>query len=79
MYIIMDGDKTFRNHGRAVENKYILSKHYADTKTDSVYFKENNDIKGFTIMLLLRLLKMVRLILLAKKRLVYLTTMLPLL
>ena len=46
MYIIMDGDKTFRNHDRAVENKYILSKHYADTKADSVYFKENNDIKG---------------------------------
>ena len=46
MYIIMDGDKTFRNHNRAVENKYILSKHYADTKVDSVYFKENNHIEG---------------------------------
>ncbi|WP_287620453.1 DUF6383 domain-containing protein [Parabacteroides sp.] len=46
MYIIMDGDKTFRNHERAVENKYILSKHYADTKKDSVYFKENNHIEG---------------------------------
>ncbi len=46
MYIIMDGDKTFRNHERAVENKYILSKHYANTSVDSVYFKENNHIEG---------------------------------
>ncbi len=46
MYIIMDGDKTFRNHERAVENKYILSKHYANTSADSVYFKENNHIEG---------------------------------
>ncbi|WP_165154391.1 DUF6383 domain-containing protein [Parabacteroides sp. ZJ-118] len=46
MYIIMDGENTFRNHDRAVEDKYILSKHYPNTSADSVYFKENNDIKG---------------------------------
>ncbi|WP_297903381.1 DUF6383 domain-containing protein [uncultured Parabacteroides sp.] len=46
MYIITDGDKTFRNHTRAVEDKYILSKHYPNTQADSVYFKENNHIEG---------------------------------
>ena len=46
MYIITNGETTFRNHNVAVESKYKLSKYYPNTTNDSVYFKENNHIEG---------------------------------
>ncbi len=46
MYIITNGETTFRNHNVAVESKYKLSKYYPNTTSDSVYFKENNHIEG---------------------------------